>query len=136
MRGKPKTYVATKGRRQSGDYKFPGLSSNDRHYIAGLFDGEGSFYQYPYHNGTRWGCTITNTNREVLEWVCSVMGGGNVHTINEAGYRRSNKAVYAWRVLSKAGVFGVACELYTTFRIKQPAALKIIQALSGKVRVV
>jgi hypothetical protein len=58
---------------------------SDLHYIAGFFDGEGNIYiNVEYKNGKKRGrtpyhhvrVTISNTNRDILEWMKSIIGGG------------------------------------------------------------
>jgi len=74
------------------------MTDIDKAYIAGLFDGEGSvsFVFKKAHNGKRYGklyARISNTNREVLEWIKNTLGFGFI-VINTKIPRPNRKFCY------------------------------------------
>lgn len=87
-------------------YKSQQLTETEKAYIAGLFDGEGSVVigvstrkrldgtTYPDH----WlQIGITNTNRDILEWLLDKVGG-HISTNSRTDHQ---KKCWAWRVMSK-----------------------------------
>lgn len=59
----------------------PTVSEVDLAYIAGLFDGEGSIIaKKDTRRGNAYRASVTNTNREVLVWICELLGYGRVYT--------------------------------------------------------
>lgn len=63
----------------------------DLAYIAGLFDGEGSITGSTVKGMYRSSFTITNTNREVLDWVADTLKYGKVYVSHDYP---PNKVVY------------------------------------------
>ena len=61
------------------------MTPEDKAYIAGLFDGEGSvsfFWPRAHKNGKRYGklfLRISQNDRRVLDWVRTVTGVGSIH---------------------------------------------------------
>ena len=61
------------------------VSDIDLAYIAGFIDGEGTVSLKK--NGQRWPTVlpyilITNTNLEILQWIQTTIGMGNIHSKN------------------------------------------------------
>lgn len=63
------------------------LSVTDAAYIAGFIDGEGSIMVYLREKGVAGTkISISNTKRDVLDWICEVVGVGHV-----IAHQRANK---------------------------------------------
>jgi len=70
-------------------------------YLAGMFDGEGTFsiYYQTQHDSTAIRIEITNTNLELMEWLVQNFGGQYYH------HRRAkpqHKIAYGWRPKGRA----------------------------------
>ena len=67
------------------------MTIEERAYIAGLFDGEGScsfVYRKASKNGKRYGrleAKITNCDKPVLDWVAQSFGSGGVYLGGHVG---------------------------------------------------
>jgi hypothetical protein len=98
-------------------------------YTAGLFDGEGSIVigcARPPRAGGRVGIRywlqvgVTNTDRELVEWLLSTYGGhisDNSHANGRAGWQ----PCWAWRVMSRqARIFLLDIQPY--LRVKKAQA--------------
>jgi hypothetical protein len=76
----------------------------DAAYIAGLFDGEGHVHiATTAQGGFVAFLTISNTNKDVLKWVQSVLGGG-VSSWQPKGQRATGGAyrrIYQWAASSR-----------------------------------
>jgi hypothetical protein len=74
------------------------LSSEDAAYIAGFIDGEGciSYARYKSGEGVNYqlAVIIGNTNLEVLEWICLVVGEGKPRPTKR---KRNSKQMYVVR---------------------------------------
>jgi len=80
------------------------LSIEDKAYIAGLVDGEGTLtINYKLHKERGDGCYqpivgIDNTNKAVINWIHDVTGLGYVNTQRNKGSSGSSKPMFRWRV--------------------------------------
>uniref|UniRef100_A0A6M3J686 Putative homing endonuclease n=1 Tax=viral metagenome TaxID=1070528 RepID=A0A6M3J686_9ZZZZ len=76
------------------------LAENDAAYIAGFVDGEGSICFHRNHKNDSKTTTysprlrITNTNKDVLDWIAVVIGLGKVRS--QKLYANNTKPVYEW----------------------------------------
>lgn len=82
------------------------VSDTEAAYIAGFFDGEGSV-QYQYvratKNGKRYGrlrVTIAQCDREVLDWIRSLVGSGTVYA-NKRLYERQKRIVHHYYLTNR-----------------------------------
>jgi len=85
------------------------LPESTRAYIAGLFDGEGSVAIYRENSRLKYNsflymATITNTNREVLDYVQHLLGG-SITTEDRTPIK--NKTCHRWVLKSDK-----ACEFF------------------------
>lgn len=71
------------------------MDNNDLSYIAGFFDGEGCITafirgdEYKGHAYSRCQISIVNTNKELLEWISTIIGGKvYCHSHKEAPNRK------------------------------------------------
>lgn len=99
-------------------------------YIAGFVDGEGciSMVRRKYEKNPKWNVrytprvTVTNGNREILEFIQSLFGG---HMSEKKRY--SEKHNTAWNlVISSTKSIYMATELLPYLRLKKPQAQLLI----------
>jgi len=103
-------------------------------YIAGFLDGEGTIsivkvkrkdrersYSSPYYRPI---LVINNTNREILEWIKSVFGAGQVNLV--ARKEMGRKPVYRW-IVGNAVAIQIAEILYPHLRVKKLQADVVMQ---------
>jgi hypothetical protein len=99
------------------------LTKYEKGYIAGFVDGEGCIscrtrakkYLTP-------SIEVTNCNKEVLDWLASLFGGGIY--LNK-DFRPTRKDSYHWTV---AGQKAIDCikTIYPYLRIKKPQAMLVL----------
>jgi hypothetical protein len=96
-------------------------------YTAGLFDGEGSIVigcgKRPDRRAPQYWLQvgITNTDREIIDWLLATFGG-HVSDNSHAPSRRRQRPCWAWRVMSnEAATFLESILPY--LRIKREQAL-------------
>jgi len=93
------------------------LSDRDRGYLAGLFDGEGSISVGWTKTGVLVAeLSVTNTNRDVLEYVKELVGGGTIRGDRRRGER---KLAYKFSISKKGHVYGILKELLPEVIIKR-----------------
>ena len=84
-------------------------TDTDWAYIAGLFDGEGHVKAQKYKrkdcSATKivYGVHITNTNRDVLVWLCEAMGMGSIRSRGNRG-NPAWKPSYVWGIQDLLGI--------------------------------
>lgn len=87
-------------------------------YAAGFFDGEGCITAGP----KTFRITVTNTNKEVLDWLCHAFGGN----VNQSwGNKKINpKHNKAWKLVitRKPVVVAFLSQIYPYLKIKQREA--------------
>lgn len=100
-------------------------------YTAGLFDGEGSIVigcgkradrrvpQYWLQVG------ITNTNREIIDWLLATFGG-HVSDNSHSPSRRKQRPCWAWRVMSNEAAMFLEVIL-PHLRIKREQAMIAVE---------
>jgi len=89
---------------------FTSASGTDRAYIAGMLDGEGSIMIIKGHTkGRPWSraaspdytirAAITNTNKQVLDWIQSKCGGSVYSQPGSKGtWGPSKRPIWFWRI--------------------------------------
>ena len=114
--------MTTKACRKSGRKHTP----IDLAYLAGLIDGEGSVIVNPYcpREGQRFKqynlrVLVVNTNKEILEWIKSIFGGG----VYSHGKPESikHKQCYTWNIDAKKAEI-LLREVFPYLKIKKPQA--------------
>lgn len=92
------------------------LSATDAAYIAGLADGEGSIMLNVRDSGSvSLRFLITNTNREVLDWMAEVCGVGTVQ--NQYAETATRKATYHYQTDSIAA-YSIVSQIVPYAKIK------------------
>lgn len=95
------------------------LSECDLAYTAGLFDGEGMI-RIAYSGGRlnprhSLHLSITNTKRDVLDWLQAAFGG-NVYT--ETNQPRATRPRYSWKMTGDLQIVRFLCRIARYSRIK------------------
>ena len=77
------------------------LSKEDAAYLGGILDGEGTITLTSKHKGEnrRLAVTISNTERDLLEWVLKTTGVGGIST--KKIYNDKHSAPFTYQVCSK-----------------------------------
>jgi hypothetical protein len=79
------------------------IAEQDLAYVAGLFDGEGCVTVSRHQTTTAFThqaqITITNTDREILEWVQGLFGLGSIQV--KPSYSDRHSAGYTWVASSR-----------------------------------
>lgn len=114
------------------------LTTLEKAYIAGLFDGEGSISicKFRSHNSD-YVCphyilsvTCTNTNKEIIEWLYEKIGSSKQMRKREWG--KSNwKTSYSWMASANKAVV-VLKNIYPYLRIKKAQAKLAIEFQENK----
>jgi len=110
------------------------ISATSLSYIAGLFDGEGWIRTQvrPRGKGKGHGLIlqigISNTNKEVLNWIQSIIGG----RVKEVNNKRQTPC-FQWEVTDRQSIKVIIASLYPYLRIKQNRA-KLLLTLLNKIR--
>ncbi len=84
------------------------MSQTTLAYVAGVFDGEGSVVIGLSKRQRKYGVVpnhwlqvgITNTNRELIEWLQLVFGG-HISDNSHSPSRKHQRPCWAWRIMSK-----------------------------------
>ena len=105
-------------------------------YVAGLFDGEGSIVigvsKPSFKRDNKVPCHwlqvgITNTNRELIDWLYNTFGG-HISDNSHAPSRKFQRACWQWRVMSIEGVFFLKLiQPYTKIKKRQIELAKEFQ---------
>jgi LAGLIDADG endonuclease. len=104
------------------------LNEPKRAYIAGFFDGEGSITIIKHKPNSKFrmkNCyytlqvQITNTNKEIIEWL-HFRVGGHISNNSHCPSRKRQRPCWAWRVIAQeAKVFLEAIEPYAIVKKRQ-----------------
>jgi hypothetical protein len=94
------------------------LTNEEAAYIAGFVDGEGSITYSRYvrnrnHKHFQLSLSISNTNQEVLEWICTAVGLGNVRVSYRESKTRNQKTCYQvhWYHQEALGILRQFCHI-------------------------
>jgi hypothetical protein len=104
----------------------PELSPENAAYIAGIVDGEGCIY---LHTGgfigrrsyrPRWVVTITNTNKNLIDWLHDKIGTGNISLVssNPLGV----KPCYNYQIASQQNIVALLIQLLPYLKVKRERA--------------
>jgi len=110
------------------------ISKTDRAYVAGLFDGEGCIgirkTKRKYSDGTSLDVSITNTCKEVLEWVSNLTPIGMV---TERACRNPKwKPTFNYRIRSAFGCYQFLRLIEPHLIIKRVKAQEVIKFLQDR----
>ena len=114
------------------------LTKLEKSYIAGLFDGEGSVSINKFRTkNPKYKCpsyvlslTVTNTNKEVIEWLYTKMDGSK-HIRKRVWGKSHWKTCYSWMASANKALV-VLKAIYPYMRIKKPQAKLAIEFQSLK----
>ncbi len=88
------------------------MTEAERAYIAGIFDGEGCVSHREYSNGPPH-LSITQKDRELLEWIQQKTGVGNIYTQrdywqyhvgNRRDIQRFIRIIYPYSMVKRAAL--------------------------------
>jgi hypothetical protein len=103
-----------------------GLNENEIAYAAGLFDGEGCILICRNSAGSYWLQTrVTNTNRDILEWMKHRFGGG-IGTQGAAKGHKRVKPCWYW-IASGNGAAAFLVHVFPHLIIKRAQARVAMQ---------
>jgi hypothetical protein len=115
------------------------LTDIERAYVAGLFDGEGcvSFTYTKRGGGDKaygklW-VRITNTDRDVLDWVRSTFGSGTAQSAGHRDDTTKRRQAYNFVAASEQARLFLA-EIYPYLRIKRGQVEELLLKDSTEVR--
>jgi len=111
-------------------------------YIAGLFDGEGhiTISKNVYKN-KKWNPAyylsigITNTDKQILEWIKVIVGTGRVRLNSKAKTIGNSQNCYSWLATAKQAKFVLEL-LYPFLKIKKDRAMLGIEFQKRMKRIV
>lgn len=115
-----------RGKRWEEIKMFHHVSKEDLAYFAGILDGEGYIQVIP-----RWGLAIqiTNTNKELVDWLQKVFGGG-------IGFRPSpkprHKDQYCWNLTRKENVLSLLSLIRHLLIVKREKTEYLLEKYSFK----
>ena len=102
------------------------LSPTDAAYIAGFVDGEGSIMLLQRKNSIRVRMTVSNTDRNVLDWLCQTVGVSNI----QAHRKETAKHRMAWQWdLNGDGVASLLVQIRPYLKVKAVQADLAIEAM-------
>lgn len=102
------------------------ISSIDRAYAAGLFDGEGCAWIGRSLGSPMSQIVITNKHEGALKWL-QERWGGKV-TVYHAPKQQNRAAYYAWRPYAK-GKMQFLCDVWEFLIIKRETVFNVMQFL-------
>jgi len=105
------------------------VTETDLAYIAGLFDGEGSIstvFSNNKKNHLYLTICITNTDREILEWIKDILGGSIGIHHRPRGYR----TCYRWVINHRLAIGRIMNALYPYLRIKKKQTELLLKLLN------
>jgi hypothetical protein len=109
------------------------ISSEDLAYIAGIVDGEGCIHivkRNPTYRCKSYSynvlLNISNTDDDVLNWITTLIGVGNVNKINMENKPKYRKQMYQYQVASTRAIYFLKLIL-PYLHIKKEQALLAIE---------
>lgn len=88
------------------------MSPTETAWVAGLLEGEGSFFARDHHGKPQGRVSIQMTDRDVLERLAAVVGVGTIHNVNRALDRALRKPCWGWHISAKADVLALIDQIY------------------------
>jgi len=118
--------MTTKSRKPT---RIPELTTSQRLYLAGFFDGEGSFIRARIAgrpNFKKWYFQLGNTNEEVMRYLASVLNMKLYERDFDRKTQPNNKHFYFLQSSRISDVYSLAGQLVDYLIVKKQKALEIL----------
>jgi hypothetical protein len=107
--------------------EMPKLSESDMQYLAGFFDGEGSFYRHQ----KGWRVSIGNSDKDVILWIAEAFKGYGKFDVFPPR-KQQHLPSYTWRLNRQGDVWSFMEIMEPYLKIKNKIALFAIKEYEAK----